>query len=342
MEYVCEANRGLVSPHEIIVKYPMEDADLVSLFRETIQATKASGKTPRIAIFDTVSSLPGVRMPFEKLTAVCKEHSVLSLVDGAHGISHLHLDLSKLDPDFFVSNCHKWLFVPRGCAVFYVPLRYQPSMRTSLPTSHGFIPQGAKAIANPLPPNSKSEFVNQFEFVGTIDNTNYLTVQESIRFRHEVCGGETAIIEYNTNLAKKGGEVVAKILGTKTLDNATGSLTDCCLINVLLPIEVTPYESFGTTTVKPEHAVKAGQWIEQTIINDYKSFLPIFSFQGQWWTRLSAQIYLDLSDFEWAGKMLKEICDRVGKQEFLEVDKRLGKMVLEGGDIAKDGIDANA
>ena len=87
--------------------YPVSDAWLVGEFKRVVNELQASGKIVRIAIFDTVVSLPGLRMPFEKLTEASRELGVMSCVDGAHGVGHVELDLSKLDPDFFVSNCHK-------------------------------------------------------------------------------------------------------------------------------------------------------------------------------------------------------------------------------------------
>jgi selenocysteine lyase/cysteine desulfurase len=67
----------------------------------------AAGGKVKVAVFDTVVSMPGVRMPFERLVKACKKKGVLSLVDGAHGIGHVELNLKELDADFFVSNCHK-------------------------------------------------------------------------------------------------------------------------------------------------------------------------------------------------------------------------------------------
>lgn len=91
--------------------YPVEDDWLVSEFRKEVQDVKNSGGRVKLAIFDTVVSNPGVRMPFERLIAACKELGVMSLVDGAHGVGHVHLDLTSLDPDFFVSNCHKYVLL---------------------------------------------------------------------------------------------------------------------------------------------------------------------------------------------------------------------------------------
>jgi selenocysteine lyase/cysteine desulfurase len=324
LEYVCEANHYLVNPREIVVEYPTEDSDLLDLFRAAINDSRKAGKNPRIAIFDTVSSLPGLRMPFEELTAICKEEGILSLIDGAHGVGHVHIDLTTLDPDFFVSNAHKWLFVPRGCAVFYVPERNQPLIRSSLPTSHGFVPKSDIQARAVLPPGRNSEYVNQFAFTGTLDNTNYIVVAECIKWRERVCGGEKAIIEYNTNLAREGGKAVAKILGTKILDNSTQSLTNCCLVNVLLPIATNPSKIPGTNTIKPGVEGTAVLWMQKALIEDYKTFIAIYPFQGQYWARLSGQVYLDISDFEWAGKVLKTICERAGKEEFpLEVKAKL-------------------
>lgn len=89
--------------------YPVSDGELVRRFEEVLATERKAGNTVRVALFDTVSSLPGVRMPFERLTEVCGREGVLSLIDGAHGVGHLPLDLGKLQPDFFVSNCHKYV-----------------------------------------------------------------------------------------------------------------------------------------------------------------------------------------------------------------------------------------
>jgi hypothetical protein len=159
--------------------------------------------------------------------------------------------------------------------------------------------------------------------VGTIDNTNYLVIPEAIRFREEVCGGEKAIIEYNSKLAKEGGKAVAKILGTTILDNSTTTLTDCCMVNILLPLEINASKVPGKNVIDPGNGMLATQWMQEILIEDFKTFIPIYFFQGQWWTRLSGQVYLELADFEWAGEVLKKICERAGRAEFLEVDRKL-------------------
>lgn len=320
IKYVSEANRGLVQPREITFQYPIEDDELVGLFEKAIETSRVEGKRPRAAVFDIVGSLPGIRVPYEKYITICKKENMYSIVDGAHGIGQVPLDLSSLDPDFFVSNCHKWLFVPRGSAVFYVPERNQDLMRTTLPTSHGFVPSGPRPF-NPLPPSTKSVFVNQFEFVGTIDNTNYLCTAEAIKWRKEVCGGEKAIMDYCSTLSRDGGKAIAKILGTQVMDNSTHTLTDCCLVNVLLPLEIGTTEIDGFFKVNEDTKMEAYQWMLKTLMKDYKTYISIAYLNNKWWARLSGQVYLEMSDFEWAGHTLKELCARVGRGEYLKGEK---------------------
>ncbi|GAB7348967.1 hypothetical protein MBLNU459_g7951t1 [Dothideomycetes sp. NU459] len=310
--YISESTEA--SAHKITYTYPVSDDYLCNAFETAVEEIKAGGKTPKIAVFDTIVSLPGVRMPFERLTALCRSHNVLSLVDGAHGIGHIPIDLSALDPDFFVSNCHKWLFVPRGCALFYVPERNQHLIRSTLPTSHGFVPVEAGAITNPMPLTTKSPFVAGFEFVATADSVQYTCVPAALEFR-KACtwngkSGEEAIIAYTSAQAREAGKLVAKALGTTVMDNDEGTLGRCNLSNVRLPLG---FEALtGGETAK---AISIARWIALLLVNEYDTYMAIFFHGDAWWVRLSSQIYLTMDDWEWAGGVLKEVCARVEKGE---------------------------
>ena len=108
VSYVCETTDA--EAVGIDLHYPCKDEQVVEKFRLAIRnVNEQPGKKVRIAIFDTVTSLPGVRVPWEDLCSICREQGILSMVDGAHGIGHIRLDLKGADPDFFVSNCHKWV-----------------------------------------------------------------------------------------------------------------------------------------------------------------------------------------------------------------------------------------
>lgn len=80
---------------------------IVANFKKVVEEIRKEGLVPKVAVFETIVSMPGVRFPFEKLVAASKELEVLSLVDAAHAVGQIPLDLKKLDADFFVSNCHK-------------------------------------------------------------------------------------------------------------------------------------------------------------------------------------------------------------------------------------------
>lgn len=113
-----------VKGRKVCYEFPITHEALVERFLETVRSVKSEeGGNVRVAVFETVVSVPGIRFPFEDLVRVCKEEAVLSLVDGAHGVGMFRLDLGALKPDFFTSNCHKYapssVLPPSRCELVY-------------------------------------------------------------------------------------------------------------------------------------------------------------------------------------------------------------------------------
>ncbi|KAL7904258.1 pyridoxal phosphate-dependent transferase [Trichoderma velutinum] len=301
---------------------PTTDGDdtLVAAFQSVLR--EHQGRI-RVAIFDTVMSMPGLRMPFERLTEICREFGVLSAIDGAHGIGMIDLDLEKLGADFLTSNCHKWLFVPHTCAILYVASKNQKLMRSSLPTSHGFQPlpeilQKKQYLSPYEPPAAINPFVFQFSYTGTIDNGPPLCIPAAMNFRKDICGGEEAIQVYCRDLAQDGEKLAVEILQTRTLPMTEKKRV--AFANVQLPLVISSSDTGENEGSVPlEDVSNVINFILEHLARDYNTFVNIAFISGSLWARFSAQVYLELKDFEYGAKALKELCQRVLKKEYVTV-----------------------
>ncbi|KAL2675595.1 hypothetical protein Neosp_011785 [[Neocosmospora] mangrovei] len=169
-------------------------------------------------------------------------------------------------------------------------------MRSSLPTSHGFVPLGANNHFNPNQSKAQNAFVAQFEYTGTIDTAPILCIPAALEFRSRVCGGEEAIIEYCVGLARAGGRAVAELLGTETLLVSTGR--DVGFANVRLPLTVQSHAASGEG-IPAKDAGAVINFMFRKFTEDYHTFINVLYFSGALWARFSATVYLDLDDFKY-------------------------------------------
>ncbi|BFZ59140.1 erg26, C-3 sterol dehydrogenase [Saitoella coloradoensis] len=281
------------------VTYPLSDNAVMNIVKKSLDLHKG---TIKLALIDAVSSMPAVRVPWERLCAVFREYDVLSLVDGAHAIGQIPVDLEATSPDFFVTNAHKWLYCPRGLAAFHVPKRHQHLIHP-VQISHGYVSPSTSSLYTPIASGNPSMFLNEFEWPGTQDFAGYLTIPAAIEYRMKL-GGEEKIMEYCNGLAKQGGRRVAETWGTETME-CEGADLATAMINVQLPLS----DDIGTNSTKAERVV---QGIYDAML-ERNCFAPVFRHGGRWWVRFSAQVYNDITDFEYVAGVLAELCEMARK-----------------------------
>lgn len=178
-------------------------------------------------------------------------------------------------------------------------------------------------IANPVSPvpGKTGAFVHLFEKVSTIDITPYICVPAAIQFRTTICSGEESVRKYCKDLARAGGIRLAEILGTEVLKNTSHPVRECCFTNVRLPLRIGPSPTFEedgaeeSVFVSVDEAPHVAQWIVDQTVKEFDTFIPTKVYAGAFWTRISGQIYLEIEDFEWAGRILQTLCERVERGE---------------------------
>ena len=178
----------------------------------------ATGKV-KLVTFSLMSNVLGTITDAEKIISKCKEHGVLTLVDGAQAVPHMPVDVEKLGCDFFAFSGHKMLG-PTGIGVLWV-------RRSVLETMNPFHGGGDmirevhkyETTWNDLPYKFEAGTPNIADVIGLGTAIDYLTKlgMENVR-EHE--------IELTTYAIEKLSKVKGlTIYGTKDISKRGGVIS---------------------------------------------------------------------------------------------------------------------
>lgn len=128
IQYICDNSNGAVSSLELNVTYPISNDQIVKDFEVFLKENHNPVQPIRIALIDHITSVPGAIVPVERIIPLLKARNIAVIIDGAHAIGQIPINLLELQPDYYITNCHKWLFAARGSAMMYVHKKYQGSI----------------------------------------------------------------------------------------------------------------------------------------------------------------------------------------------------------------------
>lgn len=231
----------------------------------------------RLVLLDHVTSQTGMVLPIAELIQQLNQRGIETLIDGAHALGMLPLNLRELGATYYTGNCHKWLCAPKGSAFLYVQRDRQSAIRP-LTISHG---------AN-SPRRDRSRFRLEFDWMGTQDFTPHLSVPAAIQFLGSLLlGGWAAVMQQNRELA-----IAARTLLCKTL-------------NVAPPCPETMLGALAVIPLPDGDALS----LQSALMKQYGIEVPIVPWGHKMGrqVRISAQLYNTPEQYEYLAAALKNL-----------------------------------
>ncbi|MGQ9479869.1 aminotransferase class V-fold PLP-dependent enzyme [Chloroflexus sp.] len=172
--YVC-LQRGATytnQPVELPVTTPDEIIDQIW-----------QGVTPRtrVMLLSHITSPTAMMMPVAAVCRRARAAGILTVIDGAHALGQIDLNLHELAPDFYAGNCHKWLCAPKGAGFLYVRPEHQAALEP-LVVSWGWQPPTPLQGSFLAYPEGRP-LQAYYEWMGTDDPSAFLTVPAAIEFQ---------------------------------------------------------------------------------------------------------------------------------------------------------------
>lgn len=179
--------------------------------------TDAAGARTKLAIIDHITSQTALLLPIREIVAALKVRGVETLVDGAHGIGQVPLDMQEIGAAYYTSNNHKWLSAPLESGFLYV----RPDCQ------HNIIP----AVGS-MNSDCDHSFVDRFAWQGTKNPAARLCLPEVIRYIGDLHpDGWPGIYRRNHALALAARDLVCERLN---LEPACGPEMVPCMFSLSL------------------------------------------------------------------------------------------------------------
>lgn len=113
---------GIVCKEVSVPNHPKSDEEIVELYE-----SKITPKTKLLMVCHMVN-ITGQILPIRKICDMAHSYGVEVMVDGAHAVGHIKVDIAALDCDYYGSSLHKWLSVPLGAGILYVREKHIPKI----------------------------------------------------------------------------------------------------------------------------------------------------------------------------------------------------------------------
>jgi len=260
---------------DLVIPLPTDVPTIIKLVKAKYDEYGKDGI--ELAVFSHIVSMPAIILPIKELIDISHSYGARVLVDGAHAIGQVPLDLTYLNPDFYTSNGHKWLCSPKGSAFLYVKREFHDLIHPTV-------------ISNQY--GNGWDMVHQFEYTGTRDYSAFLSLRQALEFRRNLT--DEVVTSYNNNLCLKAGKMMTEAWNTSrpVPDSMVASM-----INIRIPCNSrVPGECY--TYSEP------ALYLWMIAKNVWSLVFP--DTDGTLYVRLSCQIYNEMDDYVRLMKVIDE------------------------------------
>jgi selenocysteine lyase/cysteine desulfurase len=118
-EHVGGASPWLALQKDIGIVVKLIDLDLNGEKNLQLIKDNITDKT-KVVAFSHITCTTGMKLPAKDIVNLCRSKGIYSIVDGAQALGMFPIDLSDMNPDFYTTSGHKWLFGPKGTGVLFM------------------------------------------------------------------------------------------------------------------------------------------------------------------------------------------------------------------------------
>lgn len=226
-----------------------------------------SGVTPhtRVVFLSHMTSPTALIFPAKELCRRARQAGIISIIDGAHTVGQIPLDLDELGADFYSSNLHKWLCCPKGSAFLYARREMQ-NLVEPLVVSWGY--ESDKP--------GISRFIDEQEWTGTRDIAAHLATPTAIQFCEE----------HRWDQVRAACHSLAQ--------HVREQITPLTHLSPLSPDATDWYMQMITLPLPPCDAAQ----LKTRLYDEFHIEVPIITWQNRPFIRVSIQAYNTLNDTE--------------------------------------------
>jgi isopenicillin-N epimerase len=242
-----------------------------------------TGVSPRTKVIymSHITSPTAMRFPVAAICRKAREVGILTIIDGAHAPGQISVDISEIDPDVYIGNCHKWMMAPKGAGFLYVRAD-KKHLVEPLIVSWGW--------GKDFPFTTGSKFLDNLQRSGTIDPSAYLAVPAAILFQ--------ADFDW-PSVRNRCHDLLVEAVDR--LSEFTG-----------LPSPYRNVTDYHQMAIIPLPPVDDLAQFQSRLYGEYQVEIPCITWQNQQFIRVSVQGYNDQGDINMLINALHDLLPRGG------------------------------